>query len=147
MKNTTFSRTCCAPQTCRSCSSGCTRVAARRRRSRSVSVGAPAADRPGAASGARTAAVSPSRRQARCRARIGCTGARASCSSGRPCSPATRSTRSPFRYRGNVCICKWSSVDGYMSAFFNRIVLKFWVHWWVWVFGNGRAEKLLYNLY
>lgn len=90
----------CWAQTCRCTSSGCTICAVRRRRyARSGRNAAGAARAVNLGPIIRT---SPNRRLDPCSVATGYIGARANSSSGPLCSPATHSTKLPFRYRGKV---------------------------------------------
>jgi len=96
----------CWTQTCRCTSSGCTICAVRRRRyARSDRNVAEAARAVNLGPITRT---SPNRQLDPCSAATGYIGVRADSSSGLLCSPATRWTKSPCRYRGNSLTCMLS---------------------------------------
>lgn len=89
-------------QTCRCTSSGCTTCAVRRRRYARSGRNATEATRPiNLGPIGRTSLI---QRLGPCSAATGSIGARASSLSGLLCNPATRSTKSPSRYRGKLCV-------------------------------------------
>lgn len=90
-------------QTCRCTSSGCATCVARRRRSAWSSRDAAKAARP--ANLGPITRTSLSRRLDPCSAATGYIGAPAGSSSGPLCSPATRLTKSPSKYRGKLSHC------------------------------------------